>query len=231
MPELEELRPDQVRAWFVDLTRPLADDAGCLDPAERDRATRFRHEHHRRRFLASHCAFRHLVGGYLDCAPAEVQIERQCTHCGHPTHGKPSVTGPNGDAALEVNASHADEMGLIAVAWAPLVLGVDVERLRPDVDWAGVLRQVESDAPPASELDAFQRWTRVEAVTKATGLGLAARPALQPDGAAEGWWAARVPGSTPTWQVCTLPAPEGYAAALAADRVPAAGVVLSTWDG
>jgi 4'-phosphopantetheinyl transferase len=232
------LRPDQVHAWFVDLARgPVADGGRCLDPAERGRAERFRHEWHRRRYRASHCAFRHLVAGYLGCAAAEVRIARHCAHCGDPEHGKPTVAGPAGGRRLEVNASHAGEVGLVAVAWAPLVVGVDVERLRPGVDWPGVLRQLDTEPAPTSELDAFQRWTRIEAVTKAAGLGLAARPSMllsgQPSGhpsGADGWRPARVPGSTPTWQVCTLPAPDGYAAALAADRIPAAGVTVSCWQ-
>jgi 4'-phosphopantetheinyl transferase len=232
------LRADQVHAWYVDLTRaPTADDARCLDAGERERAARFRHDRHRTQYLASHCAFRHLVAGYLGCQPDEVQIARTCAHCGDAAHGKPAVAGPGGDRRLEVNASHADGMGLVAVAWAPLVVGVDIERLRPGVDWAGVLRQVAADpAPdgdrtPHSDIEAFRHWTRVEAVTKAAGLGLAARPALDQTGAAEGWRPARIPGSAPTWQVRTLPAPEEYAAALAADRVPAAGVELFTWAG
>jgi len=226
------LREDQVHVWYVDLTRgPGPDGAGCLDATERERAARFRQDRHREQYVASHCAFRHLVAGYLGCSPADVRIARDCAHCGDPAHGKPTVLGPAGGRRLEVNASHADGMGAVAVAWAPLVVGVDIERLRPGVDWTGVLRQVVADPSPSSDLAAFQEWTRVEAVTKAAGLGLAARPALEPDGAAEGWRAARMPGSAPTWQVRAMPAPEGYAAALAADRVPAAGVEISTWAG
>jgi 4'-phosphopantetheinyl transferase len=227
------LRPGEVHVWYVDLDRPLpADAAACLDATERERAGRFRQDRHRQHYLASHRAFRHVVGGYLGCAPAEVRIVRDCPHCGDPTHGKPTVTGPDGERRLEVNASHADGMGAIAVARAPLAVGVDVERLRSGVDWAGVLRQVESEPAPADDLEAFQRWTRVEAVTKAAGLGLAARPTLdrlEPD--PTGWRTARVPGVDAVWHVRTLPAPDGYAAALAVDRIPGAGVGLSTWDG
>jgi 4'-phosphopantetheinyl transferase len=226
------LRADQVHVWYVDLTRgPTADDARCLDAAERERAGRFRHDRHREQYLASHCAFRHLVAGYLGCPPDAVRIARECAHCGDPAHGKPAVAGPDGERRLEVNASHADGMGMVAVAWAPLVVGVDVERLRPGVDWAGVLRQISTDPAPDSDLAGFRQWTRVEAVTKAAGLGLAARPTLEPADAGQDWRAARIPGSAPTWQVRALPAPEGYAAALAADRVPAAGVEVSTWAG
>jgi len=228
----DTLHPGQVRAWYVDLARwPTADAGRCLDAAERGRAERFRRDQHRRQFLASHCAFRHLVAGYLGCAAAEVRIARLCAHCGDPGHGKPAVAGPVGGRRLEVNASHAGELGLVAVAWAPLVVGVDVERLRPGVDWRGVLRQLDAEPPPGSDADGFGRWTRIEAVTKAAGLGLAARPSIQPAGGGDGWRAARIPGSSPTWQVRTLPAPDGYAAALAVDRVPPAGVEVSSWSG
>jgi 4'-phosphopantetheinyl transferase len=226
---LGTLRPDQVHVWYIDLAGPTADGARCLDPPERERAARFRFDRHREQYVASHCAFRHLVGAYLGCAPAEVRIGRECGHCGDPAHGKPTVTGPDGRRRLEVNASHAGELGLVAVAWSPLVVGADVERLRPGVDWPGVLRQVGAEPAPDSDLDGFQQWTRVEAVTKAAGLGLAARPVLDTGGAVDGWWPARLPGSDRDWQVRTLPAPDGYAAAVAADRVPAAGIEVRDW--
>jgi 4'-phosphopantetheinyl transferase len=139
------------------------------------------------------------------------------------------VSGPDGDRRLGVNASHTEGVGLIAVAWAPLAVGVDVERLRRGVDWAGVLRQMGSDPAPESDLQGFQMWTRVEAVTKAAGVGLAGRPTLDAGTDPDGWSAARVPQSAPTWWVRPLPAPDGYAAALAADRVPARGVEIADW--
>ena len=215
------LAPGEVHVWYVDLDGvPPVDGAGCLDASERDRADRFYRERDRRRFRASHCAFRHLVAGYLGCAPGAVRISRQCAHCGDPEHGKPAVTGPAGVRPAEVSASHGDALGAVAVARPPLEVGVDVERRRPGVDWAGILPDPAPGEPPG---DPFDRWTRLEAVAKAAGTGIVTMPRLTGP-AADGWGPAEVPGTGRGWQVRSLAAPDGYAAALAVSRIPAAGV-------
>jgi 4'-phosphopantetheinyl transferase len=216
------LRSGQVHVWYYHLDGPLAadDDEGrCLDAGERQRADRFLRDRDGRRFRAAHCAFRHLVAGYLGCAPAAVLITRQCPHCGDPAHGKPAVADPSG-RRIEVNATHSDAVGALAVALSPLQVGVDVERRRPDVNWAGILPDQADAMPPG---DGFEHWTRLEAVAKAAGTGLVRMPRLAPAG--DGDWApATFPDDTIEWQVRGLSAPPGYATALAVSAVPAAGV-------
>jgi 4'-phosphopantetheinyl transferase len=210
-----ELLPGQVHVWFYDLDAPAGGDGGgCLDAAEQAKAERLYRERDRQRYRAAHCAFRHLVGGYLGCAPAEVVISRECAHCGDGKHGKPAVAGPSG-RLIEVNASHSDALGALAVALPPLRLGVDVECRRPGVDWAGILPA--ADPPPA---DGFAEWTRLEAAGKAAGTGITRMPRLAP-AAGGGWVPAVFPDRRGEWQVRSLAAPDGYAAALAASAVPA----------
>jgi 4'-phosphopantetheinyl transferase len=229
--------------WYYDLDDPPPADGGsCLDPAERERAARFYRERDGLRFRAAHCAFRHLVAGYLGCDPAAVTITRECAHCGDPRHGKPMVAG-----LIEVNASHSDALGALAVALPPLRLGMDVERHRPNVNWAGILPDPAAAEPPN---DGFEQWTRLEAVAKAAGTGIVRMPRLSAPGP-DGWapaafptnpdgpagpdspagpagshGPARLPAGGPDWRVRSLAPPEGYAAALAVSSVPAAGVAV-----
>lgn len=75
-------------------------------------------------------------------------VVRLCARCGSSAHGQPRLLG----SSLLVSMSYVD--GLALVAWGPGPLGVDIECSREDVD--------------------IEEWTRAEALTKATGLGLVA---------------------------------------------------------
>jgi hypothetical protein len=134
------------------------------------------------------------------------------------------VTGPPGSRPVEVSASHGDALGAVAVALPPLVVGVDVERRRPEVEWAGLL-----PGPVAGEpTDPFERWTRLEAAAKAAGTGIVTMPRVTGPAADDGWSPTEVPGSAVSWRVRSLDAPDGYAAALAVSRVPP-GEVRVRW--
>jgi 4'-phosphopantetheinyl transferase len=74
---------------------------------------------------------------------------------------------------LKFNLSHSRGMALVAVA-LDVEVGVDVEQLRPLPDYAAI---AERYLPPSEPdvLDAndfFRRWTRIEAMLKARGVGL-----------------------------------------------------------
>jgi 4'-phosphopantetheinyl transferase len=210
----EALPPGTVHVWYVDLDGPPptgTDAAACLDPAERDRAARLIRDLDRRRYIASHCAARHLLAGYLGCAPVEIRVSRTCVHCGDPKHGKPVLTDPSGILAVETNISHSAALAAVAVALPPLAVGVDVEHRRDGVDWAGIL--------PGPTTDGFTAWTRIEAVAKAAGTGIVSMPTVSDPGP-DGWATAMLPDVPATWQVRALDAPDGYAAALAARSVP-----------
>jgi 4'-phosphopantetheinyl transferase len=81
----------------------------------------------------------------------------------------------------QFNISHSGDLILLAFhASAPV--GVDVERLQPDLDWRPIARrclapaQVESllALPPAEAASAFvECWCALEAGLKARGVGLA----------------------------------------------------------
>jgi 4'-phosphopantetheinyl transferase len=93
-------------------------------------------------------------------------------------------------------------------------IGVDVERVRPLVDYAELAERFfpPSEAEGVTEqADFFRRWTRIEAALKATGAGL------------YGMGSER----TGEWTITEIDAGPGYSAAVA---LPRAGVEVILHD-
>jgi len=110
-------------------------------------------------------------------------------------------------------------MALIALA-LDVDVGVDVERLRPIAEYGAIAERffppseaaAFAETPPADrERDFFRRWTRIEAMLKARGVGLYGA-GLEPEG---------------EWTVREIDACEGYAGAVAA---PAGGIRVVVED-
>jgi 4'-phosphopantetheinyl transferase len=132
-------------------------------------------------------------------------------------HGKPYLP----EHPLHFNLSHSGDC--IALALADVPVGLDVERLREQRDFPGLLQRVfhpverERMRAHGQPLAAFyQAWTRKEAFLKALGTGISFRLqacAIEP--LAEGWSEVRsfVP-LVDTWWVHPLQLAEGHAAAL-----------------
>jgi 4'-phosphopantetheinyl transferase len=163
----------EVHLWETDLAvegHRLAQLASYLDQDERDRATRFHFERHRRRFIAGRGVLRQILGSYLDVAPHAVRF-------GYTGNGKPYLLP---DSDLHFNVSHAAETLVVAVA-RDRQLGVDVEVLPLDAADDGVANLVfcaaERTALEALDATEYSRvfarlWTRKEAYIKADGRGM-----------------------------------------------------------
>jgi 4'-phosphopantetheinyl transferase len=167
--ELKDFSSEQACAAF---TRTLSAD-------ERQRASAYRREQDRLRFIARRGTLRWLIGGYLDCAPDSLRF--QTTRLGKPALLSPDAQSLAGRLAFSV--SQTDGTALLAFAW-DCRLGVDVERVVGGIDVTGVARQVFSPAESVA-LDAarrdpsaafFSTWTRKEALLKALGTGLSGEP-------------------------------------------------------
>jgi 4'-phosphopantetheinyl transferase len=152
-----------VNATQADVWRVRLTDIEPLPPTaeESARAAQFRFEHHRRRYLRSHAALRAILRRYTD-APLHFAMAEA---------GKPYLPAA---AHLKFNLSHSHEMALVAVT-LETEIGVDLEHIRPLSDYAAIAERFfppSEAADVTDESDFFRRWTRIEAVLKARGVGL-----------------------------------------------------------
>jgi len=189
-------------------------DAPGLSTAELRRAASFVRPADRAAYATAHTALRRLLAGYLDRPPAALTFVREpCPGCAGP-HGRPAVLQAGGGPPLHFSLAHS--RGLIAVAVAPRVIGVDVERLPSPETVEACARalhpgeQAELAAAPQGERRAhFGRlWTRKEAYLKALGTGLSRHPRTDYLGSDLRRRPAR-------WAVLDLPAGPEHAAAIA----------------
>jgi 4'-phosphopantetheinyl transferase len=210
-------------------------DAGVLAdlplrPDERARAARFRRPEDAARFAHSRSFLRRVLARYLGVEPEAVALARG-------VHGKPELAAPP-PLPLRFNLSHSRDVAVCAVCRDHPV-GVDVEAVRELPDLERLVRRhltdrerrvVEEEGDdPAARLPAFYRiWARKEALLKGIGVGFAWGPAgvcvhdsvpslVHPEGASEGAASERA-RALRGWRLHDLPAPAGFAAALAVRR-------------
>jgi 4'-phosphopantetheinyl transferase len=174
----------------VDVWRIALDQVRVPPPTQGEtaRAARFRTPELAARYLKAHGALRDILGRYT-AMPLEFALREM---------GKPYLP-----LSPEVcfNLSHSHEMALVAVALRGEV-GVDVEKLRPMDRYADIAGRYfpPSEPAPGDEVEFFKRWTRVEAVLKARGVGLYGA-AMEIEG---------------DWSIEEIDAGPGFAAAVAA---------------
>lgn len=148
---------------------PMYFEEASLNPAEVARANALRSTHVRSRFIRCRAALRHILGSWLERAPAEVALCEAAT-------GRPFV--PN--AGLDFNVSHSGDLALIAVLPGRGSIGVDLERIVDLPDLLGLARTVCTSRELGQllqqgqrQLESFYRlWTRKEAYLKGIGSGL-----------------------------------------------------------
>lgn len=164
----------RVDVWRVRLDEPAkaGSEASVLSTDEIARASRFHFEKDRIHFTRCRSALRGLLAGYLAIPAAEIHFE-------YLTSGKPQLAAERNPHALQFNVSHSANMALIAVG-SEHRLGVDIEKIRSDVDTTSLAERFFSVRERAG-LQAlpdhlrvpgfFACWTRKEAFLKATGDG------------------------------------------------------------
>lgn len=208
--------------------------AGLLDPAERERASRFLFDRDRRRFVASHTALRVVLGHHLGVAPESLHFVADA-------HGKPRLADDAG--RLRFNLSHSGERALIAVTVGPEV-GVDIEEHRP-IDFRALAKSAfsiaERDAlercAPENLPDAFYRcWTRKESFIKARGEGLSCPlHGFDVSNATDGeplLLSSRVdPADVERWTIVDVPVSRAYSAALTIESGPVRIVMANYSSG
>jgi 4'-phosphopantetheinyl transferase len=165
----------RVDIWRVRLDEPAkADiDASILSADENARANRFHFENDRIHFIRCRSALRSLLAGYLAIPSVEIKFDYLAS-------GKPQLVAGQNPRALQFNVSHSANLALIAVG-GERRLGVDIEKIRSDVDTAMLAERFFSlreraglqALPGHLRIPGFYAcWTRKEAFLKATGDGL-----------------------------------------------------------
>ncbi len=221
------LAPDAIAVWHArveDLPEPPAADQALLSVEERARAARFYFDKDRDLYVLGKRMTRTLLGRELGRAPASLRFAAGA-------RGKPELEGDEG-ARLAFNLAHSGACVYLALARARRV-GVDVERQRESLECLELARRFFCPAEIAM-LEAgdrgearrlfFKYWTLKEAYLKAEGSGLGisltAMDASRIDDALLASPQAPLEDEPRAILVQRLPAPEGYAAAVAADGAP-----------
>src|SRR5215831_7320574 len=130
------LGANDVHVWAACLDMPpksLARLASMLSEEEKHRATRFRLETHRNRFVAARGILRTLLGSCLDCGPHELKFDYGPT-------GKPALAGRHTESGLSFNLAHSQSLGLVAITCLGSI-GVDVEFVRHMSDASGLVER------------------------------------------------------------------------------------------
>ncbi len=160
----------QVHLWFVKLDEELYQGSNVLllNSEEKQRALKFKFELHRKRYITARAGLRSILGLYLNCAPAALQIQKG-------PQGKPFIQ----DSELQFNLSHSHDRALYALS-VQNPLGVDLEKIRQEYNLALAERFFSPEEYqrlvqlPSEQRRAlfFKIWTGKEALVKAIGEGL-----------------------------------------------------------
>lgn len=205
LPEkLDAPLPPGLSVWRVRLDGPLEAAWALLDGAERSRAGELRVPAAQRRYVLARAALRRVLGDATGCAPLGVMLRTG-------RHGKPALAGVQG---LWFNLSHAGDYALIALSSQGPV-GIDIEWR--DERLLGAEEEALTVQERSAPMDFFTRWVGKEAVLKAIGVGIGkylqelSVLALEQGRyrLAYGRW------PWPGFAAASLPAPPGYAAAIA----------------
>jgi 4'-phosphopantetheinyl transferase len=220
------LSTGRVDVWKVRLDEPsrAGSEGAVLSPDEIVRASRFHFERDQIHFTRCRSALRGLLAGYLTIPATEICFE-------YLVSGKPQLTAEQNQRALQFNVSHSGNMALIAVG-SEHRLGVDIEKIRGDVDtmllterFFSLRERAGLQALPDHLRVAgfFACWTRKEAFLKATGDGLSfpladfsvtTHPDLDPKLEELGG----NPENRKEWFLADLSVEDGYRATVALER-------------
>jgi 4'-phosphopantetheinyl transferase len=220
-----QLAEDEVQVWRAELDKFVASEEywfGLLSADEQERTQRFHSPLLRSRFGIGRGLLRTLLSNYLRVAPESLLFRYSAT-------GKPELDGPLSNSPVRFNLSHSDDLALFAFA-RDRTIGVDVEKLRPNVDMERIADRFFSKAecvalgalhPVRKSEGFFNCWTRKEAFIKALGEGLSHsldsfEVSLAPDETAELRVTRPDPDEKNHWWMQAVDAGPDYAAAVVA---------------
>ncbi len=225
-PSPADLQGDRVHVWFSDPENGDDDQRRfhlLLNAEERDRLSRYRFSADRVMFAAGQGALRFLLGYYASVEPSSVELVP--SRVGQPL---PAPGSPAGIFSFSV--SHSGGRILLAFSRG-IRVGIDVERVREDVDIEGIARRyfapaefeaLRSHSQHRRREAFFAVWTRKEAFLKARGEGLScplSSFAVSVEPAAPPHLIQGLAGAAAVeWSIHDLDAGSGYRAALAVNH-------------
>ena len=218
--------PGEIHLWPFGLDGDAALLMHCramLSQQETARADRFVFAVDMERYALAHAVTRQVLAHYANVAPSALDFSAGAT-------GKPSVMGPACAAHLSFNLSHSHGRALLAVS-AQRELGVDLEKVRPDVSGLEISERFFSCAEravigsaPAEDVARtfFRHWVAKEAVLKAQGIGLGFElhrfsVLFNADGTQATVHSQSPERLSPGWRVRMLSAGAGWTAAVCAE--------------
>lgn len=166
---------DSIDLHVIRLERDAATVEAAFDTLsdqERLRADRFMRETLKRRYVVARSELRKILGGRLGMPPGDVKLTLAA-------NGKPQLAAIH-KSNIRFNVSHSEDTAVIAVSESAEV-GIDIERIRGDVDHRGLAlryfdQKEQADLAQTAAADLavrfFAYWTGKEAHSKCRGLGL-----------------------------------------------------------
>ncbi len=182
--------PDEAHVWRS--SAPVAPELlvrlqGLLSEDERRRAARFRFPGDSRRFIQARGMLRVLLGSYLEADPSRIDFR-------FGEFGKPCLASPSAD--LHFNVAHSHELTVYAFSTTGEV-GIDIEYSQANHDWREVGRccfpprimaQIQRWPEEQARKIFYAEWTRMEALLKASGIGLTGLTSRTPGTDPAGDW-------------------------------------------
>ncbi len=216
----------QLSAGHIDLcsakldrsTAAVGELAATLSQDEMERAQQFVFPEKYREYVVTRGLLRRSLALVSGLAPQSFQFA-------YTEHKKPYLKAGN----IAFNVSHSHGYALVALGLNRNI-GVDIERIRPDLECEKLARRFFSKAEyravmkrarPERKRAFYAIWTRKEALVKAAGTGIALglrefEVALEPDEPAL-TSARRDAAGASSWQLASIAVDEDYQAALATD--------------